>query len=95
MTRQEWFKNQTKEVQQKFIDNCNNNNPLSPSGESFFEVWVNSKNPMTPGIRGAFILESTPEGFGFWAEINNEFLENVENQKKQKGRSKNENSKKE
>lgn len=93
MTRQEWFKNQTKEVQQKFIDNCNNQS--SPSGESFFEEWVNSKNPTTEGIYGAFILESTPEGHGFWAEINNEFLENVKNQKKQKGRSKNENSKKE
>jgi hypothetical protein len=95
MTRQEWFNNQTKEVQQKFIDNCNKDLiGLLPSEESFFEKWVNGKKT-TPGIGGAFVFNKTPEGYKYWNDIDDEFRENEKNQKKEKSKRKKENSKKE
>ena len=73
MTRQEWFDNQTPEVQKQFKFNCNTLNfvPL-------FEHWVNYKNSYTPGISGAFSFFNTPEGFKYWKDIDCKALEQID-----------------
>lgn len=66
MTRQEWFNTLTPEVQEKFRNNTNATDTITP--DSFFEFWL-THNSITPGIGGAFVFARTPEGFVYWNEI--------------------------
>ena len=46
-----WYNNQTKEVQEKFRNNC-----IKIGGESFFNRWISEKIGITTGIAGAFVF---------------------------------------
>lgn len=65
MTRKEWFNNQTLEVQEQFINNCDTLNPIK-----FFDFWINDTTNYTSGINGAFIFAMSKEGADYWGDIN-------------------------
>jgi hypothetical protein len=67
MTRQEWFNNQTPELQEKFKYNCNTLN----DNYAYFEHWVNNDG-ITRGLSGAFVFAESSEGREFWYELNNQ-----------------------
>ena len=64
MTRQEWFNNQTPEIQEKFKHNCDTLN----NGYAFFEPWISGGT--TKGLAGAFQFGRSSEGHEFWYKLN-------------------------
>lgn len=84
MNRMNWYNNQTKEVQEKFRNNC-----IKIGGESFFNRWISEKIGITAGIAGAFVFKETDEGELYWSKINADCT----NKNNKKNTNKNEESK--
>jgi hypothetical protein len=74
MTRQEWFDNQTPEVQQQFKHNTNKGN----EEVDFFDFWINQSVGATEGIGGAFVFSDTPEGHRYWMNINHKSYKQID-----------------
>lgn len=71
MTRQEWFDNQTPEVQEQFKMNCNTLNE-----DPAFEWWINQSTELTSGIGGAFVWADSNQGHEYWSKINAKYSQN-------------------
>jgi hypothetical protein len=84
MNRLDWYNNQTKEVQEKFRNNC-----IKSGGEKFFNRWISIKIGITTGIVGAFVFRKTDEGVLYWSKINADCT----NKNNKKNTNKNEESK--
>lgn len=68
MTRQEWFDNQTPEVQEQFKTNCDT---LNETNE--FDFWINPPIELTGGIGGAFVWADSEQGHKYWSKINEKY----------------------
>jgi hypothetical protein len=74
MTRLEWFNLQPKYIQDRFKENCSENNS---DHTDFFDWWSgnNKQLKFNDGLMGAFTFKDSPEGHAFWYDIHTQAKE--------------------